>query len=68
MRVRNIGDRIQFQVMPHLWPEKRKSYEGVIIAIIDPDGDMYYHVDAQIGSEHVEDGIVYEHEIVSNGE
>jgi hypothetical protein len=62
---RQIGDRIRFQVMPGLWPEKRKSYEGTIIDIIDPDGDTYYHVETMIGNEHVKDGIVYEHEIVS---
>jgi hypothetical protein len=60
---RKIGDRIQFQVMPWLWPDG-KSYKGTITDIIDTEDEHYYHVETMIGNEHVKDGIVYETEIV----
>ena len=66
---RNIGDRIRFRGVSFVWSEK-KIYEGVIRSImvaatIGEECELYYHVDAMIGSEHIPDGIVYEHEVVN---
>lgn len=60
---REIGDRIRFRAMPWFFTEKT-IYEGTILEVCDPDGDTYYHVDAMFGKQHVEDGMVFEREVV----
>lgn len=49
--------------MPWIWPNG-VIHEGTITKVVDPEGDACYHVDAMIGSEHVEGGMVFEREVV----
>jgi predicted small secreted protein len=61
--MRKQGDTIRFRVMPWVNPDGQ-VYEGKITRVCqDDEGDYYYHVDAQIGSERVEDGLVLEREV-----